>query len=571
MKHAIDTRKAATFLMLLLAALAAPAQAQRARPARTAAPKTPPKTPVNPPANPPANPPVNPPASPPANPAKQASRAPATETAGEVSVTVAQAVQAALAYHPEAVKQQLEVEIADVEITRQRGLFRPVLTATALERREGAYVANAASAVSGVATARTTVMETAITGRTTWGGIYSVGFRGERVSGFSLLSTLLPQYQTRAGARYTQPLLRDGGFTANRGLVDRAEIASESSRALQRQQREQLALEVVASYWDLVVRREEVRIREANLSQAASLRELVERRIKGGQAPKSDVVQADVTVAEREQAVRVAQLAVVEAERALLALTYLNRTGRFGWDDAVVPTQRPGTQPAMVDFDKELALALRHRPELRRIERELALARLNQGIASNGQRMRVDVYAEAGVLGVAGRSTVPAGDPNEPPELLIGGLGKAAGNMAGGEAPFFEVGLQLEIPFGNGTRAGAAQQAKLRVDQVLAEDVRTVVALDVRAAMHALTIARSRVVGAATAEKLAIENVDVQRKRYEGGAATIFDTLRVQDELARTKAEMVLAAAAQEVALIQLVAARGTLLEHFGIGTEREK
>lgn len=481
----------------------------------------------------------------------------------EVTISVQQAVGAALSYNPELAQATLDAKIAGVEVTRQRGTFDPVVAVQSAHRTAGTYITGRSDPT---VTTKSTTIDAGVAGRTQWGGQYLLSVRGGRTAGFSLLTpTLLPSLDTLVGARYTQSLLRGGGFTPNKGLIDRAELSAESSRETQQTARLGLALDVIAAYWTLVLRREEVNIREQNVSMARSLRELVEKRIRGGQAPRGEIVQADATVSERELQVRQAQLTVVDAERDLLTLTFMNRDGKFEWGSTIVPSEVPSTSLLDVKFETELEAALKARPEMRRFARDLALAKLNADIASNERRPQLDLYAEAGVAGFAGTSTLPAGDPNAPPQLLVGGLGTSLGNLTGFEAPYWEIGVVFSLPIGNRIRASAADQAALRIEQVKAQDVSTLIAIDVRAAMQALDIARSRLVGAQTRVKLSEENVEVYRKRYEGGTSTIFDTLRVQDELARARAELVLAAADQEVAFARLLAARGTLLEHLGV------
>jgi outer membrane protein len=537
MTRPIDTALRWTRCLLLIVALTSPAFAQSGKRPPPSPPPSGEKTPVEPPQ------PIS------------------ARTGKEISISAADAVRSALNHNPAIVQRQLDVAIAAEEIVRQQGLFRPTLATQVSYRQFGQYTSNRDAPT---VTARAAVVNSALTGRTGLGGTYSLNVRGE--SGYSLFfPNLLPNFQTGVFGRYTQPLLRDGGATPNRGLVERAELAHAATKVEYDDRRLRLAIEVVESYWRLVVRWEEVKIREANLSEARNLRELIERRIKGGQAPRSDAIQADVTVAERQQAVRQAMRAVVDAERELLGLTFLSRSEQFQWEHVIVPSERPAEQPTTLVFTEQLEIALRERPEVQRVERELQLARLDRAIADNASKARLDLYAEAGLLGLAGLSTIPAGEPGAPAVILRGGLGQAVGNMVGVEAPFFEVGVQLEIPLGNDLRAAAARQAKLRVDRILADDVRTGIALDVRAAMQSLEIARSRLDGAKSAQVLASQNVESMRKRYDGGAATVFDTLRAQDELARAQAEVVLAAAEQEVALVLVIAARGTLLEHFGI------
>jgi len=500
------------------------------------------------------------PAAPPPPAAVEAPKTPPLKSPGpEITVSVKDVVAAALAYNPDLVRSGVDAKIAAIEVKRQRGTFDVVLSLNGSHRSEGTYLG---SGTDPTVTATTSAVDLGLAGRTTWGGQYTLAVRGGRTAGFSLLPTLLPSFDTLVGARYQQSLLRGGGFTANQGLIDRAQLNAKSASEGQRAASLTLALDVIASYWTLVLRREEVKIREQSVAMAVSLRDLVDKRIRGGQAPRGEIVQADATVAERELQVRQAQLTAVDAERELLTLTFINRAGTFRWNNTLVPGETPRTTPVDANLDDELKLALASRPEMKRFARDLELATLNRDIAANERRPQLDLYAEAGVAGFAGTSTVAAGDPGAPPQALVGGLGTSLGNL--GKAPYWEVGVLFSVPIGNRTRGASAEQAELRIEQIKAQDVSTLIAIDVRAALQALDIAKSRLVGAQARVKLAEENVDVYRKRYEGGTSTIFDTLRVQDELARARAELVLAAAEQEVAHARLLAARGTLLETFG-------
>src|SRR5205814_6761209 len=58
------------------------------------------------------------------------------------------------------------------------------------------------------------------------------------------------------------------------------------------------------------------------------------------------------------------------------------------------------------------------------------------------------------------------------------------------EAPFFEAGIQIEVPLGNRQRAAAARQARLTVAKERAVDVKSLVTHDVRAAFQRLNIDR---------------------------------------------------------------------------------
>ncbi|HEU0033029.1 MAG TPA: TolC family protein [Kofleriaceae bacterium] len=514
-----------------------------------------------------AQPGKTPPAPPPPSPAAANTiKLPGVTTGKETRLTLAEAVRSALAHNPDVVRARLDTKIAEVEIKKQRGAFDPVLKAEGFARREGTYVIDSTLTANGVNDTDLVGVDSSITGRTTFGGTYSINFSANRTADRgdpAFFVRLVPQFDNVLFARYTQALRRDAGFTPNRGLIDRAQLQADLLSAEQRERLEQFALKVVGAYWDLVVRHQRVSISEANLQDAIKLRDFVERQVRAGRGAQSDVTQADLTVAERQQALDTAVLAVIEGERALLDVTFL-RQGAIPWDERLTLVDLPATEPVKKNFDQELKVALDKRPEFRRQQRAIEVARINEDIAENQTRIRFDVYGEAGVVGFSG--TNAAGSMiGTPPPLVLGGIGKSFSNMIGFNAPFFEVGVQLEIPIGNRERSAAARQASLAVEKERAIDIRSLVIHDVRAAFQRLATASHRLEIATGSVKLAVQNVTAQESRYRNGAGILFDVTRAQEQLAAAQAAAALAAAEQEVALMQLEAARGTLLAKLGV------
>ena len=489
----------------------------------------------------------------------------ANEAGNVLRLTLTEAVQAALAGHPDVVQRKIDTEISRVEVDRQRGRFDPVLSASASAGRTGNYFLEAIQNDLASNYVNTFAVEGALTGRTGIGGTYSVGATTAKTStGPGQLTQLTPAYRSSVSVKYVQPLLRDFGRTANLGLIERAELEAKLSADGEQEELDRIILGVVQSYWTLVLRRQDVNIRSVSLQNAEELRDLVERRIRGGQAPRSDLAQADVTVAERKQAVNVAVLFVVEAERDLLDRSYLSTSKRVAWDSVLVPVDEIDDQSLSLDPEAIMATALQNRPEFRREKRAFELARINQKIAQNNRKLRLDVFAEAGLLGASGQSLLASdGSTTRPVPLIEGGFGRSYGNTFSGNAPFIQVGLQFELPLRNRDRAGAARQADLSVKRAEMENVRSRIEHDVRAALRRLSIARERLATATTAVALAGENVDAQRKRYEGGTGTLFDVLRAQDELANASSDAILAVVEQEIFLLRLDAARGTLMSQF--------
>lgn len=491
-----------------------------------------------------------------AQPGEQADEPPAIE------VTLADAVAAAVAFHPDVTTVRADNEIARVGVERVDATFAPVLTLNGLSRREDVYdegfgtIAGDQLTVSGT----THSGDVGVLGKTKIGTTYELLFRASRQTS-TPVSPLSPRFATEVSGRLTQPLLRGGWLTANRGLVEREKVNAELAAATGHERLERLVLDVVATYYALALRREEVEILRTSLEAAETLREVVERRVKAGQDARSSLIQADSTVAERRRAVEAARINVIDAEQAFLLASYLTRARDISPGDAVIPVDKAAEDDLVPDYKEELARAFESRPEVIRAERAVRLAELDHAIADNASKWRVDIYGLAGLSGLAG-TPGPVAD-------LDGGLGTSLSNL--GKAPFFEVGLVIEIPLDNGDRAGAARQAKLAVDKARAVDARTRVSLDVRAAIQGLSIARNNMTISETSQELAEKNLAAQNRRYKGGGITLFDVIRAQDERSAAGAQLALARAQLEVAVANLESARGTLLARFGLTREGRK
>ena len=474
----------------------------------------------------------------------------------QVEVTLAEAVTAAMAYHPAVTAVRSDNKSARIGIDRVDATFAPVLTLNGSSRREELFNEGTA----GDLTIRSTrsAGDVGVVGKTKIGTTYELLFSAARETN-TVLGGLSPRFPTALSARLTQPLLRGGWLAANKGLVEREEVNAQLTAAAGHERLEQLVLEVVASYYTLALRREEVAIARTNLEAAETLKAVVERRVRAGQDARSSLIQADATVAERRRAVEAARVSVINAEQAFLLSSYLTRAKSISPGDAVVPVDRAPGNDFAPDYEDELAKAYENRPEVLRAQRAIKLAELDHKIAQNNRRWRFDVYGLAGVAGLAGSNAMGGAPLAE----LDGGLSTSLGNLSSG--PFFEVGVVIEIPLDNDDRAGAARQAKLELDKARAVDARTVVSLDVRAAIQGLNIARNNLKIALSAQDLAKKNVAAQNRRYKGGGITLFDLIRAQDERSATDAQVALARAQLEVAFANLEASRGTLLAKYGL------
>jgi outer membrane protein TolC len=486
-----------------------------------------------------------------------------------VELRLEDVVRSALEYSPAVRRAELDWKTASLEIGRKEARFDPVLGAEASGGSARDYNQYATDVSQEISTIHTASLQASLNSLLRTGATYSVIGKTARTNetrANPLFRPITPVYTNELSGRISQPLARGRGYKANAAQIDREAANTELLQAQGRELRLAVALQAVSSYWALVLRREELKILETNVAEAITLKEIVERRVRAGQDPQSSLVQAAAAIAERVQAVEAARVAIVDAERALLGDAYLPESKLVTYSQVPVPVEQVDENAPPVDFQKELVAALKNRPEAVRMQEELKLAKLDQSIASDKLRVRFDIFAVAGIRGLAGRSNVPAGGSlAQPPDLLQGGVGKSLGNLAGFNAPFYEIGVQFELPLGNVDAKNAYRQSKIAVQRAKAQNVESRISLDIRAASQRVRIAASSLNAAKESLRLSQENVKAMKLRYQGGGATLFDVTRSQDEVTQSKARTALARAQIAVAKAGLEAAQGTLLKRFGV------
>jgi outer membrane protein TolC len=487
-------------------------------------------------------------------------------------LSLKEAVRTAVRKHPDIAEIAADRAAADIEVSRRTAQFSPVFALSPMLRDEHLFTEYAEQSPVGLFERTTLGAQASLSGRSPFGGAYALLFQDRRIADTSDVDfvRLNPRYESRLGVRWAQPLWRGAGYLGGLVELDQARLAFRVADAEIRSRLQTVIADVVRRYWELALRIEAVKILETNVGMAEKLRKAVEGRIKHGAGSPVDLAQADATLAARRKDVQIAKLQVIDAERALLAASYLLSAEDVRWDEQIVPTDEAKDEPVEMNLDAHVKVAMGHRPEVQRADESLRLARLNLDVARSQSGPRVDLVAEAGVSGMAGTSVVRSTTLSilPPGALVRGDNGTALGNMISGVAPYYQLGLELELPIDNADRRGAAQQAEYAVKKAEAERSRAQVALDVRAALQRIAAASERVRLALETEKFANENVDAERRKFEVGASTPFDVLRTQDELSRARAEVFASRIERTVAISVLDVARGTLVERYGVTFE---
>lgn len=200
---------------------------------------------------------------------------------------------------------------------------------------------------------------------------------------------------------------------------------------------------------------------------------------------------------------------------------------RLELSDSLQPSLAPVTTAA-----EAIEVAFRNRSELKSEESKLEGAKLTFGAARAELLPNLQSFADYGNSGTAGTSFIPTRT----------------------------VGVQLNVPlFDSGRRAAHRKSAasQLRQAEIHAKDVRDEIELEVRLALDNLASAQEQFQAAEQSVRLAQEELELSRLRFEAQITTQIDVLTAQAEIANARSRRVNALLTLKTAEIEYRRATG--------------
>lgn len=492
--------------------------------------------------------------------------------AGRSPLSLRQAVTDGLRNHFPVRIQALETEIGAIEVDAARSAFLPVFELGAnvessqqpLNTRE--FLATGEDTLSGpnadsiagrLYKERNVVLSSKLAGRMPWGSTYEASLDQRKIEN-SLNrdippSLFYPEFGSRLGITFTQPLLKGAGPGAGLAELRIARLESEKARLDEVRSLEDTALAVVRAQHNLASAYQNLEVKRDSIRLAKQLETENRRRMDAGLMSSTDVSQAQSAAAARYDEYRVGYAALLESLSSLRTLI----SGDLS-DVRPPPFYEPLPSPRtlitedMFDWKKAAVAALDRRTEIRIASLEVEKAGLRLRYARNQALPRVDLKTGAGV------------------NALDDSFGSSLGEISERQGPFWTVGVVASMPLGRGPEHAAREQERLRQrEAVLVQaQARQKALIELDQYMHLTRNERERVAEAArnvdaTADVLAAETALLER-----GLSTSYQVLELQNQLSEARTRSVLAAAELEKAIAGLDWARGVLLENLGFTLE---
>jgi outer membrane protein TolC len=210
----------------------------------------------------------------------------------------------------------------------------------------------------------------------------------------------------------TLPLLKDLIYNEPNVAYKRSKIGKEISDEDFRRAVIDILAQVENRYWDLAARRAGVRVAQKSLRTADDLLAQVNLQYRVGVVAKVAVAQAEAGLAQRQFGLIDAENLAGDAQDQLLDAIAVPGPEQFA-RTTIIP-EDPAYVEYSVDESAAIETALRVRPEVQIVRKQLEEAELQLAYARNQRLPRLDMNASYTLSGLSGPQKIPAGTPIPP-------------------------------------------------------------------------------------------------------------------------------------------------------------
>ncbi len=299
-----------------------------------------------------------------------------------------------------------------------------------------------------------------------------------------------------------------------------AKLSEDASAKDLSRTKQTVVFNVASNFLALVVQHEQVKVQEKTLGALTTQRDQIDKFVKAGARPVSDLYQQEASVAGTKASLVDAQRALELAKVDLIQTLQLDPSGDYSFVTPVVNDS--AAVGKTYNLDQLLATAYARRIDLKAGEMR---------VDAMGQDVRA---SQAGMWPTISLITGYNTSFNSANDL---GLADQLDQRRGGS-----VGIGVSIPiFDRGATGLAAQRAEIQEDnaQLALQIQKQDVALQVRRAFLDEKAAQERLIAAKAQQAAADQAVNALRERYRVGASTFVELTQAQASQATAESALV--------------------------------
>jgi len=310
--------------------------------------------------------------------------------------------------------------------------------------------------------------------------------------------------------------------------------------------------EVEVAYWNLVKAIGQLEFARLSREEASRLLTETRARAESGAQPASEILSAEIGVADADQTIITSEAAVSDREDELKRLTNL-AADPGGWDVKITPTDSPIVQSDMLGLDSLFAIAMRNRPDV--YQNTLALRAHKMNLVIDKDRLLPTLNA-TGTYSLSGSDTTTGGSLSD---------------LSGGEANRWSLRLNLTVPIGNRSAESRyrTRRIELRQAELEREALEQTVYAEVRTTLRAVENSRQQIAAAERSRRLNEAQLEQEKERLRLGLSTNYEVLTRERSLADARNSYLGALIGHQTAVVDLEVKIGRLLQsrNIRIGT----
>ncbi|MEW6321346.1 MAG: TolC family protein [Acidobacteriota bacterium] len=460
-------------------------------------------------------------------------QAPAPAQGPTRRLSIDEAVALALEQNLDLQVERINPQVQDFAIAVARSGWVPTVQTSLNNRTTDSPPDSFLSGATGVLTDKRFASSVGVQQLLPWGGSYTASWDSGRFETNNNFSSFNPRLSSNVSLNYTQPLLRNFKIDGTRQQL----LVSQKNREISDVQLQQTIATTMRAvknaYWDLVGANDNLSVQRQSLQLAQqSLRDNRARVEIGTMAP-IDIVQAEAEVAQREEAVIVAEAAIARAEDRLRALISNPGEPDF-WSMRIEPSDVATFTPVLVDPDAAVRTALDKRTDLTVTRKQIESNDVSIRFFRNQTLPDVNAQVNYSAVGLGGTQLVFG--QGFPPPVIGSNKRSFASTLAdalGGDFPTWSVGVQVSYPIGGSNAEANLARARLQNQQAQRQlqSQELQIATQVRDLARTVQTNAKRVEATRASRALAEKRLEAEEKKFQAGMTTSFFVVQAQRDL----------------------------------------
>jgi len=372
------------------------------------------------------------------------------------------------------------------------------------------------------------------------------------------LTNLVRQYQTFVGATFTQPLLKNAGFTPTLAASRLAALDSDIAFQQYRRQLMLVVYQAESAYWNLYFAQEQIHFFDESVLVAQNVLDDSREKLKAGQGAELDVMEAQSALALRNTKRNDAVQNYYDALGRLqtLAGTVPEPTS----DGSVTPTFRAVDNPHGTNLPPTYAdgfeTAFLLNPDFLIQQQKMNQERLRYGVAKNQLLPELDFKAAYGFNGLGGTP------------------GDSWDVAASQDYPSWSLGFQLTVPLaGNikGRNFYKAAQLSLQQAYLNLKSAQTEIANGLNVSIQKAHAWRQSIESYQTVVNYNEELLKTELERLKAGTIEAHKVLEVESDLLDSRQDLANALTQYRRALLEVELGDGAILKARNLDMTRDE